>query len=176
MASVMRSIFLSRKPLVSQKSPAQQNFSTPLAGVIRGSVGSVNALTHQPLSALTRRIQRQLRKQSNFMTSRNTTLATLLATALFSVSAAFAQVPAAPAAAAAPRAAAVNAPATPAVALGTSIKDAPTAKAEKKASTKSSKPFTAKTAKSKACSVKADEQKLHGAARKKFREECKKAA
>ena len=110
------------------------------------------------------------------MTSRNTTLATLLATALFSVSAAFAQVPATPAAAVAPKAAAVNAPTAPATAAVASSKDATAAKAEKKASAKSSKPFTAKTAKSKTCSVKADEQKLHGAARKKFREECKKAA
>ena len=50
--------FLSRRPLVSQKSPGQQNCSRPLAGVIGGSVGSVNALTHQSLLALTRRIQR----------------------------------------------------------------------------------------------------------------------
>ena len=106
------------------------------------------------------------------MSSRNTTLAALLATALFSVSAAFAQTPATPAAAIAPKAAAVNAPAAPV----TSSKDAPAAKAEKKASAKSSKPFTAKTAKSKACSVRADEQKLRGIARKKFREECKKTA
>ena len=109
------------------------------------------------------------------MTSRHSTLAALLATALFSVSAAFAQAPAAPATAVAPKAAAVNAPAAPV----TSGKDAPAAKAEKAekdAGAKSSKPFTAKTEKSKACSVKADEQKLHGDARKKFREECKKAA
>ena len=106
------------------------------------------------------------------MTSRHSTLATLLATALFSVSAAFAQTPATPAAAVAPKAAAVNAPAAPV----TASKDAPAAKVEKNAGAKSSKPFTAKTEKSKACSVKADEQKLHGDARKKFREECKKAA
>ena len=110
------------------------------------------------------------------MTSRNTTLAALLATALFSVSAAFAQTPATPAAAVAPKAAAVNAPVAAAAAAVTSTKDAPAAKAEKNAGAKPSKPFTAQTAKSKACSVKADEQKLHGAARKKFREECKKAA
>ena len=106
------------------------------------------------------------------MTSRHTTLAALLATALFSVSAAFAQTPTTPAAAVAPKATAVNTPAAPAAAATTSSKDAPAAKAEKKGS----KPFGAQTAKSKACSVKADEQKLHGAARKKFREECKKAA
>ena len=34
----------------------------------------------------------------------------------------------------------------------------------------------AKKAKSKACSAKADAQSLHGKARKKFRDECKKAA
>ena len=50
------------------------------------------------------------------------------------------------------------------------------AKAEKKVAAKTNQPFVAKTAKSKACSVKADEQKLHGKARQKFREECKKAA
>jgi len=107
------------------------------------------------------------------MNSSNVTFTALVATALLSVSAAFAQ---APAAVVAPKAAAVTAapaaPATPAAAS----KDAPAAKAEKKAAAKPSKPFVAQTAKSKACSVKADEQKLHGKARQKFREECKKAA
>ena len=37
-------------------------------------------------------------------------------------------------------------------------------------------PDDAKKMKSKDCSLKADAQKLHGKARKKFREECKKAA
>lgn len=104
------------------------------------------------------------------MNSSNVTFTALVATALLSVSAAFAQ---APAAVVAPKAAAVTAaPATPAAAS----KDASAAKAEKKAAAKPSKPFVAQTAKSKACSVKADEQKLHGKARQKFREECKKAA
>ena len=104
------------------------------------------------------------------MNSSNVTFTALVATALLSVSAAFAQ---APAAVVAPKAAAVTAaPATPAAAS----KDAPAAKAEKKAAAKPSKPFVAQTAKSKACSLRADEQKLHGKARQKFREECKKAA
>ena len=104
------------------------------------------------------------------MNSSNVTFTALVATALLSVSAAFAQ---APAAVVAPKAAAVTAaPATPAAAS----KDAPAAKAEKKAVAKPSKPFVAQTAKSKACSLRADEQKLHGKARQKFREECKKAA
>ena len=104
------------------------------------------------------------------MNSSNVTFTALVATALLSVSAAFAQ---APAAVVAPKAAAVTAaPATPAAAS----KDASAAKAEKKAAAKPNKQFTAQTAKSKACSVKADEQKLHGKARQKFREECKKSA
>ncbi len=89
------------------------------------------------------------------MKSPNATLAALVATALLSVSAVFAQAPAAPIAAS---------------------KAAPTAKAEKKTGAKPKKLFTAKTAKAKECSLKADEQNLHGKARQKFREECKKAA
>ncbi len=118
------------------------------------------------------------------MKSRNATVTALIATALLGVSAVFAQAPAAtaiPAAAAAvaPNAAAVAAPVAAPVAAS---KDAPAVKAEKKAAAKSDKankpgkPFTAQTAKSKECSVKADAQKLHGKARQKFREECKKAA
>lgn len=110
------------------------------------------------------------------MKSDHVTLTTLVAVALFSVTAAFAQ---APAAAVAPKAAAGNtAPAAPATAAvpAAADKDARAAKAEKKAAAKPAKPFVAQTAKSKECSLKADEQKLHGNARKKFREECKKAA
>ena len=81
------------------------------------------------------------------MKSPKVLLSALVATALLSVSSAFAQTPAA---VVAPKAA--TAAATPA------------AKAEKKAA--------AKPAKSKECSAKADEQKLHGKARQKFREEC----
>ena len=104
------------------------------------------------------------------MNTSNVTLTAIVATALLSVSVAFAQTPAA---VVAPKAAAVTAaPAAPAAAS----KDAPAAKAEKKAAAKPGEPFVAKTAKSKECSRKADEQKLHGKARQKFREECKKAA
>lgn len=56
---------------------------------------------------------------------------------------------------------------------------APAAKGEKQATAKpgnTNKQFTAKTAKSKECSLKADEKKLKGKARQKFRAECKKAA
>lgn len=110
------------------------------------------------------------------MISRNLTVTALVATALFSVSTAFAQAPAAqaaPAAAVAPKAVPVNAaPAVPAAPASAS-KAAPAAKAEKKAPNKQ---FTAQTAKSKECSVKADEKKLKGKARQKFRAECKKAA
>ena len=70
-----------------------------------------------------------------------------------------------------PKAVAVTA-ASPA----TASKDAPAVKVEKKVFEKPVKPFVAKTAKSKECSAKADEQKLHGKARKEFREQCKKAA
>ena len=120
------------------------------------------------------------------MISRNLTVTALVATALFSVSAAFAQTPAAPAApaaAVAPKAMPVNAaPAVPAatpVAPAAASKDGPPAKAEKKVAAKSGSPnkqFTAQTAKAKECSVKADEKKLKGKARQKFRAECKKAA
>lgn len=118
------------------------------------------------------------------MISRNLTVTALVATALFSVNAAFAQTPvapAAPAAAVAPKAVPVNAApavpaapaAVPAVPSASASKAAPAAKAEKKAPNKQ---FTAQTAKSKECSVKADEKKLKGKARQKFRAECKKAA
>jgi hypothetical protein len=50
---------------------------------------------------------------------------------------------------------------------------AATANAEKKTS-KRAKPFTPKSEKAKACSMKADEQKLRGKARKKFRSDCMK--
>ncbi len=49
------------------------------------------------------------------------------------------------------------------------------ASAEKKTS-KRTKPFAPKSEKAKACSMKADEQKLRGKARKKFRSDCMKAA
>lgn len=117
------------------------------------------------------------------MISRNLTVTALVATAFFSVSTAFAQAPAAPAApaaAVAPKAVPVNAaPAVPAAPAAvpavpaSASKAAPAAKAEKKAPNKQ---FTAQTAKSKECSVKADEKKLKGKARQKFRAECKKAA
>ena len=104
----------------------------------------------------------------------NVTISAVLAATLLSVTAAFAQ---APAATVAPKATAASvAPAAPAAAPAAASKGAPAAKAEKKAAAKPNKQFTAQTAKSKACSVKADEQKLHGKARQKFREECKKAA
>ena len=105
----------------------------------------------------------------------NVTISAVLAATLLSVTAAFAQ---APAATVAPKATAASvAPAAPAAApAAAASKGAPAAKAEKKAAAKPNKQFTAQTAKSKACSVKADEQKLHGKARQKFREECKKAA
>ena len=104
----------------------------------------------------------------------NVTISAVLAATLLSVTAAFAQ---APAATVPPKATvATVAPAAPTAAPAAASKDAPAAKAEKKAATKPNKQFTAQTAKSKACSVKADEQKLHGKARQKFREECKKAA
>jgi hypothetical protein len=48
-----------------------------------------------------------------------------------------------------------------------------TANAEKKTS-KRTKPFAPKSEKAKACSMKADEQKLRGKARKKFRSDCMK--
>ncbi len=95
------------------------------------------------------------------MISRNITVTALITSALFSINAAFAQAPAASAAA----------PVAPVAAS----KAAPAAKAEKVA-VKPNKQFTAKTAKSKECSLKADEQKLKGKARQKFRAECKKAA
>ena len=110
------------------------------------------------------------------MKSHNVVLSALVASALLSVTTAFAQ---APAAVVAPKAAAVTAaPAAPAAAAAPAdaSKDVPAAKTEKKAAAKPAKPFVAKTAKSKECSLKADEQKLHGKARQKFREECKKAA
>jgi hypothetical protein len=129
------------------------------------------------------------RRQQHSMISRSITVTTLVASALLSISTAFAQAPAAPAApaaAVAPKAMPVNAapaaPATPAAAPAApaaTSKAAPAAKAEKTAATKSGSPnkqFTAKTAKSKECSLKADEQKLKGKARQKFRAECKKAA
>ena len=112
------------------------------------------------------------------MKSHNVVLSALVAFTLLSVTTAFAQ---APAAVVAPKAAAVTAaPAAPAAAAAAApaaaSKDAPVAKTEKKAAAKPAKPFVAKTAKSKECSAKADEQKLHGKARKEFREQCKKAA
>lgn len=104
----------------------------------------------------------------------NATVNALLAATLLTVTTAFAQ---APAITAAPKAASVaTASATPAAAPAATSKDAPAAKAEKRAVAQPSKPFTAKTAKAKECSLKADEQDLHGKARQKFREECKKAA
>ena len=57
---------------------------------------------------------------------------------------------------------AVAAPAKPVVAAPAAVAPAATGDAKK--------------LKSKECSAKADTQKLHGKARKKFREECKKAA
>lgn len=100
-------------------------------------------------------------------------LTALVATGLFSATTAFAQAPAAPVA---PKTTAVTtAPAAPAAAPVAAGKVAPAAKAEKKVAAKPTKPFVAKTAKSKECSLKADEQKLHGKARQKFRAECKKA-
>ena len=81
-------------------------------------------------------------------------IGTLCITAWLAASASFAQAPAPTAPAAAP--------ATPA--------------ATAKAAAKPSKNFAPKTAKSKECSMKADELKLHGKARAKFRSECKKAA
>ena len=117
------------------------------------------------------------------MISRSNTVTILVASALLSISTAFAQAPAVPAAAVAPKAMPVNAapaaPTTPAAAPAATSKAAPAAKAEKTTATKSGSPnkqFTAKTAKSKECSLKADEQKLKGKARQKFRAECKKAA
>ncbi len=62
----------------------------------------------------------------------------------------------------------------PATTIADSAPTATTATAAK--STKPKKPFTPKSAKGKACSVKADEQNLRGKARKKFRAECMKAA
>jgi hypothetical protein len=50
--------------------------------------------------------------------------------------------------------------------------DAPVATAK---ATKPKKPFEPKSAKGKACSMKADEQNLRGKARKKFRADCMKA-
>jgi hypothetical protein len=84
-------------------------------------------------------------------------------TALSGISTVFAQAPAtAPKPPAAPVVAAAPAPAAPAAAP--------------KAPANTSKAFAPKNAKSKECSKKADEQKLHGKARQKFRAECKKAA
>ena len=77
-------------------------------------------------------------------------IGTLCITAWLAASASFAQAPA---------------PAAPAAAPATA-----------KAAAKPSKNFAPKTAKSKECSMKADELKLHGKARAKFRSECKKAA
>jgi psiF repeat len=51
---------------------------------------------------------------------------------------------------------------------------AATSAAEKKV--KRAKPFAPKSEKAKACSMKADEQKLRGKARKKFRSDCMKVA
>jgi hypothetical protein len=66
--------------------------------------------------------------------------------------------------------ASAQAPAAPATAAADAAKPAAAAKA------KPSRQFTPKTAKSKECSMKADEQKLRGKARQKFRADCKKAA
>ena len=95
-----------------------------------------------------------------------TNISALCVAALLGSSVSFAQTPA-PAAPAAPAAAAPAAakPATPAAAPEKAAKAA-----------KPAKTMEAKSAKAKACSMKADEQKLHGKERKKFRAECKKAA
>jgi hypothetical protein len=83
-------------------------------------------------------------------------IGTLCVAALLCAGSASAQAPAAPAA--------------PATAAADAAKPAAAAKA------KPSRQFTPKTAKSKECSMKADEQKLRGKARQKFRADCKKAA
>jgi hypothetical protein len=66
--------------------------------------------------------------------------------------------------------ASAQAPTASANAAADAAKPAAAAKA------KPSRQFTPKTAKSKECSMKADEQKLRGKARQKFRADCKKAA
>lgn len=146
----------------------------------------VNAPQHAALMVQAQRNHSSPRRQQHPMISRSITVTILVASALLSISTAFAQAPAAPAvpaAAVAPKAMPVNAapaaPTTPAAAPAATSKAAPAAKAEKTTATKSGSPnkqFTAKTAKSKECSLKADEQKLKGKARQKFRAECKKAA
>lgn len=89
-------------------------------------------------------------------------MATLCVTALISINTSLAQVPV-PAA-----------PATPAAAAPAAAR--PAAGAPAKAA-KSARPnMSPRNAKSKECSMKADEQKLHGKARQKFCSECKKAA
>jgi hypothetical protein len=101
-------------------------------------------------------------------------IGTLCVTALIGATAAFAQAPAlapAPAApVAAPAAAKVAAPVTATRTAESKPADG------SKAVAKPAKPFAAQTAKSKECSLKADEKKLHGKERQKFRADCKKAA
>lgn len=111
------------------------------------------------------------------MISRNINIkVTLLVTAaVFSLNSAFAQAPAATPGAPKPVVATAAPPAT-APSAAAANKDATIATAEKKANPNQIPPSAAKTAKSKECSIKADEQKLHGKARKKFRSECKKSA
>jgi hypothetical protein len=52
----------------------------------------------------------------------------------------------------------------------------PAAKATPEKKVKRARPFTPKSEKAKACSMKADEQNLRGKARKKFRSDCMKTA
>lgn len=97
-----------------------------------------------------------------------TNIGALCVAALLGNSVSFAQTPA-PAAAAAP--------AAPAAAPAAAKPATPVAAPEKAAkAVKPAKTMAPQSAKAKECSMKADEQKLHGKMRKKFRAECKKAA
>lgn len=71
-----------------------------------------------------------------------------------------------------------QAPATPAAPVAAPVSAAPTAaKTEQPAKAeKSKRSFSPQSAKAKACSAKADEQKLRGKERTKFRAKCKKEA
>ena len=66
--------------------------------------------------------------------------------------------------------------AAPAVAAGLPKPPAPAAAPATAPASPAATPEDKKKLMSKECSAKADAQKLHGKARKKFREECKKAA
>ncbi|SFK54082.1 hypothetical protein [Methylocapsa palsarum] len=68
--------------------------------------------------------------------------------------------------------AAPSAPAAPTMKPGMDMKGAET-KAKDLAKPADAADMTAKKAKAKECSMKADAQKLHGKARKEFREKCK---